>query len=253
VFEGAVAEVERAGRERLNASVSRVLAVALRSRDAWIRQRTASALSELGGDAATVDGLIQALHEPALRDYACEALGKSHIRKGIPSLRRLLTDENELVRSEALTALARLSAPVPMSTVIATFKDPSPLVRISAVFFLRSLCAKGRLSKVRFAGLLRRHLLVENDALVLCDALESLHLLGDPDAFRSLLKLGSTAAPPVRWRVYATVAGLASCHNYRSVVRWLERRRRAERKSGIKRFIGTQIEATRDRLEGPAL
>lgn len=228
--------------------VSRALAAALGSTNAWTRERTVIALATVGGNAATATALIKALREPALRDDACEALGKSRQRKAIPFLRMLLGDENDLVRSEALTALARLAAPLRIGTIVASLSDPSPFVRVSAVFFLRLLCRRERIARARLSRLLRQHLLTETDAMVRCDALEVLHLLGDPSAHRSLLKLASSAPPPARWRIYDTVAGLANCRNYHSVLRWLHQRRRAERKPGIRQFLENQIRAVSDRF-----
>lgn len=101
--------------------------------------------------------LIETLDEHAaspdreMRQLTARALGHGVVRQVSPILRRLLTDEDELVRAEALTSLGRLEDVTVVTAVGRCLSDGSWLVRRAAGVALDRMGSAGRL-------ILRQHL-----------------------------------------------------------------------------------------------
>lgn len=188
----------------------------LRSRDRWLRERTASAVAKVP-TRRCLGALIECLSDrhPAVRDYACQALGAIRDPAAIPGLTRMLADRDEQVRHSALHALTTLRRS-DIKLIARMLQDRSALVRLAAA------SALGRTDAPGTEVLIRRHLKAERDGLVRCDLLEALYLKErTPTILAHLLKLGRSGRGLVRLRVYDVLAGISNRDNAHAILLFL--------------------------------
>jgi HEAT repeat protein len=223
-FEAAVLKLERLqDLVAWSGELAAVIGRQLKSRDRWVRERTASALAEIGGNRLCLPFLIASLKDgnPAVRDYACQALGKGKLKRALPYLRKALKDKDEQVRFSALEAVRSADSKAARVAARALLKDDSSVVRQGAVRVLAAGPLDGKAPGPRVLDILRRHLRRERHPLVRCEALEALYSRGHSESLRELLLLTNHGHGAVRWNAVEALRGLVSCGNRGEVARAL--------------------------------
>ena len=233
------------------ADLVRLLASRLKAKDPWIRERTAMTLAEVATPSTATDALALAADDPdpAVRDYACQALSRNaNVTAARRHLRRKLTDSDDQVRCSALRGLSVSSHRVAMQIVKRCLSDGSPLVRLAALEAL----GRGRENRSvwgrRIAAVITEHLAGERDEMVQCEAHRCLYVMG-PDRRRldELVRLGASRLKGVRMRVYGTLGDLAACGDVdqiRRALAELERKEASLTQRQYIRSIATRLQLT---------
>ena len=146
-FQMGLLQVERFYREmQPSKAIPMRLCAALRSRDTDVRERTARTFATIGGDVHSLRCLTVALRDssPGVRDYACQALGKSGLPAAVPHVKKALADPDDQVRFSALNSLAELNAPLSRKELLHCATESSSLVRLAAVQSMTQLVTATR-------------------------------------------------------------------------------------------------------------
>ncbi len=233
-YQLALRKLELLGSEAtITAPIAAALCAGLRSRNDWLRERTASALAKVPSRRCR-KGLIESLSDrnPAVRDYACQALEAIRDPAAAPRLVQILSDPDEQVRYSALYALASIKGRLDMQLMVRMLQDRSALVRLAAASTL------ARIDAPKAEALMRKHLKREKDGLVRCDLLEALYLRTGSDSFLArLLKVGRSGRGPVRMRVYEALGRIADRGNATAILSFLRSRKRSENSKLGKRVL----------------
>jgi len=249
-FEVGLLQVERFYRDmRPSKAIARRLCAVLRSGRADFRERTASTFATIGGNAYSLRCLIMALRDsrPGVRDYVCQALGKSGLPAAVPHLRKALADPDEQVRFSTLGALAELNASPSRKELLHYATESSELVRLAAVQSMTQVATATRRARAWVLEFFWRRLEQEKDELVRCDLFEGLYRFTEGrTGLKQLKALAASGNGIVRWRVYETLRHLADCRNANKVWTILNEAARRERSMRARRHVQELREEVRE-------
>ena len=249
-FQMGLLQVERFYREmQPSKAIPMRLCAALRSRDADVRERTARTFATIGGDVHSLRCLTVALRDssPGVRDYACQALGKSGLPAAVPHVKKALADPDDQVRFSALNSLAELNAPLSRKELLHCATESSSLVRLAAVQSMTQLVTATRRARTWVLEFFSRRLEEETDELVRCDLFEALYrLTNGRTGLKQLRALTRSGDGIVRWRVYDTLRRLADCRNANKVWTILNEAARRERSMRARRHVQERREEVRE-------
>ncbi len=150
------------------------------------KQNIILAFGELAYEPAR-DELIEIVEDEdedkAMRWYACDALGKIAHKDDIGVIKALLSDKDEILKSYAVSALSRFPGKEINEILIATLRESSPKIRISAAKTLGERKEKDAVPILRFKAE------KDPDAKVKEEAVRALGLIGGRDSYEFLSSL----------------------------------------------------------------
>jgi len=167
----------------------RLVQVAARDQDPYLRANAIEAMQSVPGRALPVAQLGLDDEHPAVRFTALVTIGKMRLRELGPAAARLMNDPDDSVRAAALFATRRCGHDVDISEMADLLASPHPSVRGNVVMLLGMMGDTSALPMIKAQAkipLSDRRVDKLRRTLVRVQVAEAQVLLGDPDAISPL-------------------------------------------------------------------